>query len=273
MTRIRFRRALLAATAALLSGSTLLAMAAAVEPTTDTTPATPVPTTAPAIMPASDAVPADPLPPVLAPYVASYAVSRDGKPLGEASLQLLRTEQGQWRYNLDIQATRGLFGLAGLEARQSTVFDVNGRQFRPLSQRNVREAFFFDKTSIGRFDWANKTAQWGGDISEHRQQPVPLHPGDLTSLLVNLAVVRDASPGTTLHYRIADNGRSRQHSYAAAPEKESITANGIGYRALRVTAGDGETVFWIAEGVPTPIRILKRDDGEELYDLTLIEYH
>lgn len=216
-----------------------------------------------------------PEPYVLQPFIASYTVQRSGERFGQASLRLQRKDDARWLVNLGIHATEGLFGLAGLDAQQSTLFYVSGRQYLPLSQRTVRQALFFDQTSTGMFDWNADLARWSGDISDHRKRPVPLQTGDMSSLLINLAVIRDAQPGATLEYRVVDNGRARPHRYEVAAEKESITVNDIRYRALRAQRVDdpGETtVFWVAEGVPTPIRILKREDGEEVYDLHLIEY-
>jgi hypothetical protein len=55
----------------------------------------------------------------------------------------------------------------------------------------------------------------------------------------------------------------------------------LSYDAMRVeriqqaasgSAGE-QTVIWVAAGVPTPIRILQREDGQDATDLRLIEYH
>jgi hypothetical protein len=49
----------------------------------------------------------------------------------------------------------------------------------------------------------------------------------------------------------------------------------IDYLAMRVQRtdqDDEQTVFWIADGVPTPIRILEREDGKDVYDLQLVQY-
>jgi hypothetical protein len=93
--------------------------------------------------------------------------------------------------------------------------------------------------------------------------------------LVHLAVVRDARPDAQLTYRVVDNGRAREHRYAVSAQKEGITVNGIDYLAMRVQRtdqDDEQTVFWIADGVPTPIRILEREDGKDVYDLQLVQY-
>jgi hypothetical protein len=209
------------------------------------------------------------------PFVAAYSVHRAARPMGEATLQLVRGAGVQWRMDLGIRANRGLFGLAGLDAQQSTVFIDGAAGFQPLSQGTVRQALFVDKRSSGRFDWNAGTAQWSGDISEHRRQPVPLRAGDMSGLLVNLAVVRDARPGAQLVYRVVDNGRAREHRYAVSAQKEGITVNDIDYLAMRVERtdrDDEQTVFWVAEGVPTPVRILQREDGKDVYDLQLVQY-
>ncbi|GAB3728616.1 DUF3108 domain-containing protein [Luteimonas pelagia] len=211
----------------------------------------------------------------LAPFQAEYAVHRAGKRFGDARLTLAPANGADWRVSLDIDATRGLFGLAGLDAHQRTDFRVDGGEFRPLVQHTRREALFLDRTSTGRYDWRALDARWSGDVSDKRKAPVRLHAGDLSSLLVNLAVVRDAAPGATLDYRVVDNGRARGHRYVVSAEKESISIEGIGYHALRVERTDKrdeQTVFWIADGVPTPIRILQREDGEDTFDLRLVDY-
>jgi hypothetical protein len=95
-------------------------------------------------------------------------------------------------------------------------------------------------------------------------------------LLINLAIVRDAQPGKTLQYRFVDNGRARDHQYSVAQELEGVTVDGMGFNAMRVSrvqgSGDDETVLWVVEGVPTPVRILQRENGADTFDLRLIDY-
>ena len=43
-------------------------------------------------------------------------------------------------------------------------------------------------------------------------------------------------------------------------------------RVEDANAQGDETVIWVASGVPTPIRMLQREDGEDTYDLRLTEY-
>ena len=219
---------------------------------------------------------ATPGPRALEPFVATYAVYREGKPFGDATMQVVKLDGARWRVDLGIDANRGLIGLAGLNLQQSTLFDVEGDAYRPLSQSTVRQAFFGKRKSTGVYDWQKLQAQWQGDVKKTRRSAVPLQSGDMSGLLINLAVLRDAQPGASLHYRFVDDGRVRDHRYAVAAGREPQTVDELSYNAMRVDrihpGSDDETILWVVEGVPTPIRILQREHGQDVTDLRLIEY-
>jgi len=210
----------------------------------------------------------------LVPFLASYAVFRDGKPLGDATLQLVALDNARWRVDLRIDATHGLIGIAGLNLQQSTLFDVAGTQYRPLTQSSVRKMVFRKKVITGVYDWSKQAAHWTGDVKKTRRAAVALQPGDMSGLLINLAVLRDAAPGATLHYRFVDEGRARDQQYVVAPQRESQTVEDLSYDAMRVDrvrAGGEATTLWVVEGVPSPIRILQQDDDGAI-DLRLVDY-
>lgn len=208
-------------------------------------------------------------------FVADYQIFNSGKALGEAKMQVVpESPAGRWRIDLDMRGTRGLMGLAGVNAQQSTVFDTSGDLYRPLSQSTVRKAIFVGKQVTGTYDWSSHSARWTGDVKKNRQVPVPLKDGDMSGLLINLAIIRDAQPGRTLDYRFVDNGRARDHRYTVAQDLEGVSVDGMSFNAMRVSRvqGDEETVVWVVDGVPTPVRILQREKGEDTYDLRLVDY-
>jgi Protein of unknown function (DUF3108) len=211
----------------------------------------------------------------LEPFVATYQAYNAGTLAGNATMKVVETGGDRWRVDLGIRGSRGFARLVGLNIEQSTVFDTPGETLRPLSQATVKHALFRGKKSTGVFDWNARTARWQGDVKESRSVPVPLQDGDMTGLLMNLAVIRDAAPGKALSYRVVDNGRARQHQYAVAADTEIVAVDELSYDAMRVTrtnGGDTETVFWVASGVPTPIRVLQRENGQDTLDLRLVEY-
>ncbi len=211
----------------------------------------------------------------LEPFIAHYQVFNGGKEMGDATMQVVRNDARRWRVDLGIHGTTGLMGLAGVNGEQSTVFDLVGDTYRPLSQGTVKKAVFTKRQTIGVYDWRALTARWQGDIKESRQKPGPIQSGDMSGLLINLAVIRDAQPGKTLQYRFVDNGRVRPHQYVVATESEGVKIGDMSFSAMRVNrvqSGNEETVIWVVEGVPTPVRILQRENGQDTYDLRLVEY-
>ncbi len=214
-------------------------------------------------------------PRTLSPFVARYEADYHGKPAGDATLALVRESDPRWRVDLGIHGRRGMLGVLGLNVQQSTVFDTIDGRYRPLSQSTVRKGLFLGKTATGAYDWARGTAQWRGDLKDRHKALVALQPGDMSGLLINLAIVRDARPGAVLRYRFVEGGRVRDHVYQVSDMPETIAVGGIDFAALRVARTNGggdETVVWVAEGVPTPVRILQREDGEDAVDLRLMEY-
>ena len=210
----------------------------------------------------------------LEPFVANYQVLRSGRALGEATLQVVKGDAARWRVDLGMRGT-GVVGLAGINAQQSTVFDAVADTYRPLTQSTLRKSLFTRKQTIGTYDWPSLSAGWVGDVKKTRQAPVALQAGDMSGLLINLAVIRDAKPGKSLQYRFVDDGRVRDHRYAVAPALERVAVGDIEYNAMRVSrvqSGNEETVIWVVDGVPTPIRILQRENGADTYDLRLVDY-
>ncbi|MEJ2788928.1 MULTISPECIES: DUF3108 domain-containing protein [unclassified Pseudoxanthomonas] len=211
----------------------------------------------------------------LEPFVASYQAYNEGKLAGSASMKVAPRTGSQWQIDLDVKGTRGFARLAGLNIEQSTVFDASDNQFRPLSQATARRALLMGKSMVGTYDWTNRTAQWRGDIKKDRRAPLSLQTGDMSALLMNLAVIRDAAPGRELNYRVVDNGRIRDYQYVVSSEPEIVSVEDLSYSALRVSRANGgndETIFWVADGVPTPVRILQRENGQDGVDLRLVEY-
>ena len=212
--------------------------------------------------------------PALTPFVATYDAYYKGRQAGDATMQVVRDGE-RWRVDLSIRGDRGLAGLTRLNIQQSTVFDEHDGLFRPLSQSTVRKAILMGRQVTGSYDWERMQAHWDGDLKKNRRQPIPLQAGDMSALLINLAVIRDARPGRSLQYRFVDGGRVRDHAYQVAETPETIAVGDMSYAALKVARieDDGdETILWVADGVPTPVRILQRKDGQDEIDLRLVEY-
>ena len=200
--------------------------------------------------------------PALAPFDADYVASYMGME-GNAAMRLAPAGSGQWKYTLSIRSS-----LASLS--QSTLFEENGGQWRPLSGTDMSSVLIKKTNKTATYDWKRGVATWSGDVKPDRAGPVKLQPGDLDAMLVNLAIARDATAGKPLHYRMVDDGRAKDMAYTVAGQ-EQITVEGKSRQATKVSRTDGnkETILWVVDGLPAPARILQRKDGRDEIDLRL----
>ena len=144
----------------------------------------------------------------LKPFSADYEASYMGLN-ADARMTLAQTGTDRWKYSLDINGT-----IANLS--QTTVFDAAGGQWRPMSGTDASMMLIKRSSKTATYDWSKGEARWGGDVKPDRSGPLPLHPGDLDAMLINLAIPRDVQAGKPLNYHMVDDGRAKQMTYRVA---------------------------------------------------------
>jgi len=202
----------------------------------------------------------------LKPFNADYLASYMGMQ-ANGRMTLVPAGANRWTYTLDIHST-----VANLT--QSTTFDQHAGQWRPLSGTDSSLLLIRKSNKNATYDWGSGQARWSGDVKADRSGPIPLQPGDMDAMLINLAIARDVQAGKPLEYHMVDDGRAKQLSYHVAG-KESITIGGKAQQATKVSRTDGEreTVLWVVDGLPVPARILQRKNGNDEMDLQLKAFH
>jgi hypothetical protein len=203
----------------------------------------------------------------LKPFSADYSASYMGLQ-GSARMTLAPASGDQWRYTLEVKS-------AVAQLSQNTLFEEAGGTWRPLSGRDASSVLIKKSDKQASYDWGSGQASWSGDVKPERRGPVALQAGDLDAMLLNLAIVRDVHAGkTTRTYRMVDDGRAKQMTYRVVG-KDTVSFGGKPHPATRVSMPDGsrETVLWIADDVPVPVRILRKHDGEDEMDLKLKTVH
>lgn len=196
------------------------------------------------------------------PFSADYQASYMGMQ-GNGRMTLVADGANRWKYSLAVTSPLA-------ELQQSTVFEEKGDQWRPLSGNDSSKVLTKKQNKNATYDWARGVASWSGDVKPERAGPIKLQAGDMDALLINLAIVRDLKAGKPLNYRMVEDGRVKQLSYAVAG-KEQITVAGKPQQATKVvsTNGNKQTIAWVVDGMPVPARILQRDKGQDAIDLTV----
>ncbi|WP_407352410.1 DUF3108 domain-containing protein [Luteimonas sp. R10] len=205
----------------------------------------------------------------LEPFSADYRANYMGMQ-GDGKMTLASAGEGRWKYSLEVTGM-------GARLSQSTTFEENGGQWRPLSSTDSQggetglAAMLVKKRNIeATYDWSKGEARWRGDIDPEKAGPVKLRPGDMDGMLMNLALVRDVAAGKPLDYRLVEDGRARPQKFRV-DGKETIDVAGRSQEATRVIREDGsrKITAWVVEGLPVPARILQQRNGRDHIDLQL----
>lgn len=205
----------------------------------------------------------------LEPFSADYRANYMGMQ-GDGKMTLVAAGPDRWKYSLEVTGM-------GARLSQSTTFEENGGQWRPLSSTDSQggesglAAMLVKKRNIeATYDWNKGEARWSGDVDPDEAGPVKLRPGDMDGMLMNLAVVRDVAAGKPLNYRLVEDGRARPQSFRVEG-KETVTVAGQSHEATKVVreSGSRQITAWIVDGMPVPARILQRRNGRDHIDLQL----
>ncbi|NYZ63654.1 DUF3108 domain-containing protein [Luteimonas deserti] len=206
----------------------------------------------------------------LEPFTATYQATFMGM-RADANMNLAREGGNRWKYGLQVAG-------AGARLEQSTVFEANGDQLRPLSSIDSQRgesgiaAMLVRRRNVNAtYDWSAGEARWTGDVKDDQGGPVRLQQGDMDGMLMNLALVRDVQAGKSpLRYRLVEDGRSKRQVFERQGT-EQVTVGGRNLQATKVVRTDGrrQIVAWIVDDLPVPARLLQRRDGKDVIDMRL----
>lgn len=200
----------------------------------------------------------------LRPFTANYSAKYKGIPAD--AVMVLSPRGSQWSLALSVN------NLAA-SMSQATLFTEARGYYMPLGGSNITSYLGRRRTVPARFDWRARQATWAGDARPSRRGPVQIRAGDLDSLLLMLALVRDVPAGKPLDYRVIENGKARPMSFRRAGTG-AIAIGGRTVQATRVVTASGgkSTSVWVAAGIPVPLRIVQSEGGNETVSLHLASW-
>lgn len=197
----------------------------------------------------------------LTPFTAEYTVRYHGVPAtAQASLQ--RTGEN-WIYVMSI-------GNMVASMNQATVFRDTGRAFVLLGGSDRVQYPGNRKAVTTRYDWKAGQVRWTGDAKPSRAGPIPLHPGDVDALVMQLALVRDHSLERAMNYRVVENARARPAQFRrSGTDQLTIGSRAVTATRYTQTQGNKSTTIWVAAGVPAPVQVSQREGSRETARLTM----
>lgn len=197
--------------------------------------------------------------PELRPFSATYSVNGQS---GSADIQLERLADGNWSYKQHIRVKSWLYRLF-LPAERSQRSQFTFQNDRLLPQHFTADDGAGNSSGDQKldFDWTRGRVT---GIFERKPVDLPLQPGLLDSLSVQVALMNDLIAGRTpQRFILVEKGKIREYAYTSIGNEILSTAMGdhrtVIYRSSRV-GSEKTTVFWCAPDLGfLPLKVERRD--------------
>jgi hypothetical protein len=214
----------------------------------------------------------EPRPAELKPFTASFNITWHGISAGTAQLQLQLLEDGRWSYQ-SLSTARGLFRLAmPAELRSRSVFLLRDGRILPDRFTADDGSTSSSKDQELRFDWVAGRVT---GIAEKRRVDLPLKPGVLDTMSVQIALMHELLVGNTPRYFvIVDKDRIKDYTYSAVGEETLVTPIGeyrtLVFRSTRPGSDTG-TYFWCAPALGfLPVKVERREGTKVQWSMSLV---
>lgn len=208
----------------------------------------------------------------LEPFTASFAITWHGLSAGTARVQLQRLPDGRWSYE-SLSTARGLFRLAmPAELRSRSLFTVRDEHIIPESFTADDGTSSTGKDQDVRFDW---NAQRVTGTAERHRVDLPLKPGLLDSLSVQVALMHQLLSGRTPQYFVLlDKDKIKDYNYTAQGQEMLQTALGEKQTVIFSSSRPGSTDatwFWCAPDMGyLPLKVERREGKSVQWSMTLL---
>ncbi|MFO7275979.1 MAG: DUF3108 domain-containing protein [Pseudomonadota bacterium] len=209
--------------------------------------------------------------PALQPFLATYNVEWRGLSAGTSTLELVQQEGNTYTYR-SRNAARGIFRIAlpGTITQTSTFDLVDGRVVprRYSADDGTRST---ERDVELEFDW-NAGRITG--VSEEKPVDLPLEPGTLDALSVQIALMSALQSGSSpSSFRLVDDGEIKEYIYTREGTETLKTPLGTHETVIYSSHREGSsrvTRFWIDPELGyLPVRAEQRRRGKVEFTMTL----
>ena len=180
------------------------------------------------------------------PFHADYTVSRNGKDMGKATLDL-RNTGNDWEFVSQTHGTSGMAAMLGVDIQEKSTFAWNANKPECITYSYSQKALKSRTTSI-TCDWNAKSA----NVDDNgKSANVALASPAMDRNLVALALMVDLKAGSSaLNYPVIDKDQiSDQHYVQSGHELISLGSSNVD--AIKVARDRGadskrQTTYWFA---------------------------
>ena len=191
----------------------------------------------------------------LKPMNATYAVVRNGKPLGDASYSLVANKDGSWTLRSVTKGSAGMAKLLGLDVHEESTFRWQDGKPQGLHYDYKQDAAIKSKRREIDFDWRENQARVR-DNGKDFAYAIPSGTIDRSTVALALGqALADGAHAAALPVAVKDH--VEQQTYETRGQ-EKINVPAGSFQAVRIERTDvtGKARSWYAPGITTlPLRV------------------
>lgn len=204
-------------------------------------------------------------------FTASYNVSRNGQPMGVATVSLHAADDGTWVYRKSVKGTSGIAAALGASVEESSVFRWSHDVPQAISYDYRLQSMLKNHQRHLRVDWDKHQVH-----VDDGDGPViyPASPGMVERNTVSLALgvaLRDGKQQAALP--VAVRQRVETHNFSVVGN-DTVTVPAGRFEAQRVERTDadhGFSAWYVPKRYPIPVKLTQRDGGNLMLELVSYE--
>ena len=203
------------------------------------------------------------------PFTAVYAVSRDGKVIGESKVTLADKGKGDWTLTTETHGTAGMARMLGLDVREESQFRWKDGMPEGLHYDYRQDAAIKHKQRHTDFDWSAGQARVKDNDKDF---DYPVQAGTVDRHLVSLSIGEALAAGKKeAQIAVAVKDHVEQQQYRNDAEEEVKVPAGS-YKTVRVERIDspGKIRSWYTPGkLPVPVKMEQTQGDKSVIVLEL----
>ena len=201
----------------------------------------------------------------VAPFRAEYEVLRNGKELGQATLDLRSNGNGTWEFSERTEGTKGIAGLLGVDVTETSTFRWRNGMPEGLHYSYAQHAAIKSRARSIDFDWRARQAR---SRDGKRDFSAQLDGPAMDRSVVTVALMAALKSGAQdAHFPVVDKDRiADQHYRVEGREALSLRSgpvNAVRVARVRDDNPGKQTRIWFAPHLSwLPMQIEQVDKGD-----------
>lgn len=203
-------------------------------------------------------------------FTATYQVSRNGQPLGTATVTLRPAGDGAWTYRKDVSGTGGLAALLNASVHESSELRWRGDVPEALSYDYELQSAIKSKQRHLQVNWTTGqvTVDEGKRSASYAAQPGMVERNTLP-LALGLAL-QDGQQTVALPVAVRQTVEKQQFKVVGT---EAVTVPAGSFQALHVERTDadrGFSAWYVPKRFPLPVKLSQHDD--DAMEMVLVSF-